>query len=71
MPLRPQKDCSFPEGQTPAPTPVLSLPCQPILCTTQFEGDTEGWRGENVCHRLSGLIGDLHLSICEAGQEGE
>lgn len=69
MLLRPQKDCSFPEGQTPAPTPVLSLPCQanPILCTKQFEGDTEGWRGEKVCHRLSGLISHLHLSICEAG----
>lgn len=26
MLLGPQKDCSFPVGQTPTPTPVLSLP---------------------------------------------
>lgn len=34
------------EGQTPTPTPVLSLPCQPspILCKREVEGVTEGHR---------------------------
>lgn len=48
MLLRPQKDCSFPEEQTPTPTPALSLPCQPspVLCKGKVEGATEGCRGE-------------------------
>lgn len=60
MLLKPQKDCSFsPEGQTPAPTPVLSLPCQPspILCKREVEAITEDF------HKRSGQAHGLHLSI--------
>lgn len=44
MLLKPQKDCSFPEGQTPVPTPVLSLPYQPspICCQREVKGISEG-----------------------------
>lgn len=72
MLLRPQKDCSFPEGQTPCPHPSsqFTLPAQTPSFKRKVEGDTKDWRGEKVFHRLSSLTDGLNLSICETGEEG-
>jgi hypothetical protein len=48
MQPRPQKDCSFQESQTPAPTSGLSLPCQPRSVHPPQKGGgsvSEDWGG--------------------------
>lgn len=71
MLLRPQKECSSGESQTPAPTSVSVYPASQTSSSANGGAKrvAKGWGKvkKRLFQRLSGLAFDLHLSIFKMG----